>query len=76
MLVFQAEHKILMHPFHILGVGDNKKNSWIYSLFILYGSPYLGPAGFIVHHIHAFTIHVALLILLKGILYARNLNWN
>ena len=21
MLVFQAEHNILMHPFHILGVG-------------------------------------------------------
>ena len=32
----------------------------------------LGTADFIVHHIHAFTIHVALLILSKGILYARN----
>jgi photosystem I P700 chlorophyll a apoprotein A1 len=31
----------------------------------------LGTADFIVHHIHAFTIHVALLILSKGILYAR-----
>ena len=32
----------------------------------------LATADFIVHHIHAFTIHVALLILSKGILYARN----
>jgi photosystem I P700 chlorophyll a apoprotein A1 len=32
----------------------------------------LGTADLIVHHIHAFTIHVALLIFGKGILYARN----
>ena len=32
----------------------------------------LGTADFIVTHIHAFTIHVTLLILSKGILYARN----
>jgi photosystem I P700 chlorophyll a apoprotein A1 len=32
----------------------------------------LGTADFIVHHIHAFTIHVTVLILLKGVLYARN----
>jgi photosystem I P700 chlorophyll a apoprotein A1 len=32
----------------------------------------LGTADFMVHHIHAFTIHVTLLILLKGILYARS----
>lgn len=32
----------------------------------------LGTADFIVDHIHAFTIHIALLILSKGILYARN----
>ena len=32
----------------------------------------LGTADFIVHHIHAFTIHVASLILSKAILYARN----
>jgi photosystem I P700 chlorophyll a apoprotein A1 len=32
----------------------------------------LGTADFIVHHIHAFTIHVALLILSKGILYGRS----
>jgi photosystem I P700 chlorophyll a apoprotein A1 len=32
----------------------------------------LRTADFIVHHIHAFTIHTALLILLKGILYARS----
>lgn len=32
----------------------------------------LGTADFIVHHIHAFTIHTTLLILSKGILNARN----
>nr|YP_009402774.1 photosystem I P700 chlorophyll a apoprotein A1 [Compsopogon caeruleus]ARX96123.1 photosystem I P700 chlorophyll a apoprotein A1 [Compsopogon caeruleus] len=32
----------------------------------------LGTADFMVHHIHAFTIHVTTLILLKGVLFARN----
>ena len=32
----------------------------------------LDTADFIVHHIHAFTIHIALFILSKGILYARS----
>jgi photosystem I P700 chlorophyll a apoprotein A1 len=33
---------------------------------------YLGTADFMVHHIHAFTIHVTALILLKGALFARS----
>jgi photosystem I P700 chlorophyll a apoprotein A1 len=32
----------------------------------------LGTADFIVHHVHAFTIHVTVLILLKGVLFARS----
>jgi len=32
----------------------------------------VGTTDFIVHHIHAFTIHVTVLILLKGVLYARS----
>jgi photosystem I P700 chlorophyll a apoprotein A1 len=32
----------------------------------------LGTADFMVHHVHAFTIHVTVLILLKGTLFARN----
>ena len=32
----------------------------------------LGTADFMVHHIHAFTIHVTALILLKGVLYSRS----
>jgi photosystem I P700 chlorophyll a apoprotein A1 len=32
----------------------------------------LGTADFMVHHIHAFTIHVTVLVLLKGVLFARN----
>jgi len=31
----------------------------------------LGTADFMVHHIHAFNIHVTLLIMLKGVLYSR-----
>ncbi|KAF3634007.1 Photosystem I chlorophyll a apoprotein A1 [Capsicum annuum] len=32
----------------------------------------LGTVNFLVHHIHAFTIHVTVLILLKGILFAHS----
>merc|ERR1711920_982980 len=32
----------------------------------------LSTADFMVHHIHAFTIHVTVLILLKGVLFARS----
>ncbi|KAI3472697.1 hypothetical protein Pfo_031198, partial [Paulownia fortunei] len=32
----------------------------------------LGTADFLVHHIHAFTIHITVLILLKGLLFARS----
>ncbi|KAL5062883.1 hypothetical protein RYX36_024620 [Vicia faba] len=32
----------------------------------------LGTVDFLVHHIHAFTIHVTVLILLKGVLFARS----
>ncbi|KAL5647674.1 hypothetical protein ACJX0J_042029, partial [Zea mays] len=32
----------------------------------------LGTTDFLVHHIHAFTIHVTVLILLKGVLFARS----
>ena len=31
----------------------------------------LGTADTLVHHVHAFTVHVTTLILLKGLLYAR-----
>jgi photosystem I P700 chlorophyll a apoprotein A1 len=32
----------------------------------------VGTTDFILHHIHAFTIHVTVLILLKGVVYARS----
>ncbi|XP_074570558.1 photosystem I P700 chlorophyll a apoprotein A1-like, partial [Curcuma longa] len=38
----------------------------------LYETIPLGTADFLVHHIHAFTIHVTVLILLKGVLFARS----
>jgi photosystem I P700 chlorophyll a apoprotein A1 len=39
---------------------------------LIRGTMELGTADFMVHHLHAFTIHLSLLILLKGILYARS----
>ena len=33
---------------------------------------FLGTADFMVHHIHAFTIHCSVLIFLKGMLYSRS----
>ena len=38
----------------------------------------LGTADLMIHHIHAFQIHVTVLILLKGVLYARSsiLHWS
>jgi photosystem I P700 chlorophyll a apoprotein A1 len=39
---------------------------------IALGPLHLGTADFLIHHIHAFTIHVTTLILFKGVLYARN----
>jgi photosystem I P700 chlorophyll a apoprotein A1 len=49
---------------------------WDNSLFldkeVYYVGQELGTADFLVHHIHAFTIHLSLLILLKGVLYARS----
>jgi photosystem I P700 chlorophyll a apoprotein A1 len=32
----------------------------------------LGTVDFLVHHIHAFTIHVTILILLKGVLFSHS----
>jgi len=31
----------------------------------------LGTADYMVHHIHAFNIHVTVLILIKGVVYSR-----
>lgn len=36
------------------------------------GTRLTGSADLLVHHIHAFTIHVTALILLKGVLFARS----
>jgi photosystem I P700 chlorophyll a apoprotein A1 len=67
---------------HMLDVGVNSHLSPISFIFgnetIFCGSKIaispikLTTADFLVHHIHAFTIHVTVLILLKGVLYARN----
>jgi len=48
----------------VLAVGSLKK--------LVRMSQELRTADFMLHHIHAFTIHTTLLILLKGVLYARS----
>ena len=37
---------------------------------VLHISQELGTADFLIHHIHALTIHIPVLVLLKGVLYA------
>jgi photosystem I P700 chlorophyll a apoprotein A1 len=73
-----------IQQFHTLAPGTTSPNSLATASYIFGGSPIvlgskialvpmkLGTADFMVHHIHAFTIHVTVLILLKGVLYARN----
>jgi photosystem I P700 chlorophyll a apoprotein A1 len=69
---------------HTAAPGATAPNSLATASYIFGGDPVvlgskialvpmnLGTADFLVHHIHAFTIHVTALILLKGVLYARN----
>jgi photosystem I P700 chlorophyll a apoprotein A1 len=69
---------------HTVAPGTTSPNSLATASYIFGGDPVilgskialvpmkLGTADFMVHHIHAFTIHVTVLILLKGLLYARN----
>jgi len=69
---------------HSAAPGTTSPNSLATASYIFGGDPVilgskialvpmqLGTADFMVHHIHAFTIHVTTLILLKGVLYARN----
>jgi len=69
---------------HTIAPGNTSPNSLATASYIFGGDPVvlgskiaimpmnLGTADFMVHHIHAFTIHVTTLILLKGLLYSRN----
>ena len=69
---------------HTAAPGTTSPNSLATASYIFGGDPIalgskialvpmkLGTADFMVHHIHAFTIHVTVLILLKGLLYSRN----
>jgi len=69
---------------HSAAPGTTSPNSLATASYIFGGDPVilgskialvpmkLGTADFMVHHIHAFTIHVTALILFKGLLYARN----
>jgi len=69
---------------HTAAPGNTAPNALATASYIFGGDPVvlgskialvpmkLGTADFMVHHIHAFTIHVTVLILLKGLLYSRN----
>jgi len=39
---------------------------------VLSHSQFLGTSDFMIHHIHAFTIHTTVLVLMKGLLYSRS----
>ncbi|KAJ6952201.1 photosystem I P700 chlorophyll a apoprotein A1 [Populus alba x Populus x berolinensis] len=54
---------------HALAPGATAPGSGGQGCFVTYS---IRNRGFFVHHIHAFTIHVTVLILLKGVLFARS----
>jgi photosystem I P700 chlorophyll a apoprotein A1 len=70
--------------FHVLAPGTTAPNQLSVSSYIFGGGAVLvdgavsvmpidlGTADFMIHHIHAFTLHVSTLILLKGALLARS----
>jgi len=51
---------------------SNPSTLVVYLPKIVRSTTLLGTTDFLVHHIHAFTLHTALLILLKGVLYSRS----
>ena len=57
---------IWIQNFKLINIDLNTLNFKVISL-----TQELGTADFLIHHIHAFNIHVTLLILLKGVLYSR-----
>jgi len=79
-----CDNSIQLKPVFSLGLASfNTLWSKDPDVFVMYGpllvdkklgsvTQELATADFMVHHIHAFTIHVTLLILLKGVLYARS----
>ncbi|RZC16650.1 Photosystem I P700 chlorophyll a apoprotein A1, partial [Glycine soja] len=62
LIVGVAAHAAIFMAFTVVAVGGK---------VALLPIP-LGTVDFLVHHIHAFTIHVTVLILLKGVLFARS----
>jgi photosystem I P700 chlorophyll a apoprotein A1 len=68
-----ADNSIQLKPvFAVLAVSGNAFDVEVLDGKLIRGTMELGTADFMVHHLHAFTIHLSLLILLKGILYARS----
>jgi len=70
-----SDNSIQLKP--ILGILFNKLLVQPYDIEVLDGRIIrnvieIGTADFMIHHIHAFTLHVTVLILLKGILYSRS----
>ena len=68
-----ADGQIELTPF-IAVIGQRLIGSLSLSSETVAGSSVLnlGTTDFLVHHIHAFTIHVTMLILLKGVLFGRS----
>lgn len=59
---FSQDPLTSVHTFYVYSLGST----------VLHLSQLMGTSDFLIHHIHAFTIHTSALILLKGILYSRS----
>jgi photosystem I P700 chlorophyll a apoprotein A1 len=70
-----ADNSIQLKPFFAIWVQSQTLVSFDTEMLdgkVVCITQQLGTADFMIHHIHAFTIHVTLLILLKALLYARS----
>jgi photosystem I P700 chlorophyll a apoprotein A1 len=70
-----SDNSIQIKP--IFAILLNKILSKVYDIEVLDGRVTkniieMGTADFMIHHIHAFTVHVTILIIFKGILYGRS----
>merc|ERR1719464_1538656 len=60
-----SDNSLMLKPVFASLLWDN---SLLLDKEVCYMGQELGTADFLVHHIHAFTVHLSLLILLKGVL--------
>lgn len=68
-----ADGSIALKPvFGLIGQDILVPSAYVSSTIASHSVTLQGTGDFLVHHIHAFTVHVTTLILLKGVLFARS----